>query len=84
MNRARFTHTLLATGVLTTLSSVAIAQNPVVDWNSIASTTIITNGATCRQRNQDGPRGDHVGRLKTLLRPRSPRCWRKCCSMSSC
>jgi PAP2 superfamily len=55
MNRAGFTRALLLIGILAILSTVVMAQNPVVDWNRIASTTIITNGATAANVTKTAP-----------------------------
>ena len=46
MKRARFQRGLLLICFAGIVSSKSVAQNPAIDWNAIASTTIITNGAT--------------------------------------
>jgi hypothetical protein len=62
MNRAGFTRALLLIGILAILSTVVMAQNPVVDWNRIASTTIITNGATAANVTKTAPGAITSGR----------------------
>src|SRR5215469_5866693 len=55
MKRAEFQRALLRVCLVAFLSHEAIAQNPVVEWDAIAATTIITNGATASNVTKTAP-----------------------------
>ncbi|HXY50326.1 MAG TPA: vanadium-dependent haloperoxidase [Terriglobales bacterium] len=55
MQLAGFARALLVIGLTGALESSAAAQNPVVDWDAIAATTIITNGATASNITKTAP-----------------------------
>jgi hypothetical protein len=61
MKRAEFFRALLLVGLAGVFTTAATAQNPVVDWDAIATTTIITNGATASNVTKTAPGANTQG-----------------------
>lgn len=55
MKHARCQQALLLICFVGISASNLVAQNPVVDWNAIASTTIVTNGSTAANVTHTAP-----------------------------
>jgi len=55
MKHARCQQALLLICFVGISTSILVAQNPVIDWNAIASTTIITNGSTAANVTHTAP-----------------------------